>query len=377
MTGTQRLPALLTPLDAALAIWLQNLALVATEEVPLVEALGCVAADMAPLDPLPACDLAAGDGWALRASDLVGASSYSPLPLRSLPVWVEAGEPMPANCDCVVDADAIETLGSMVQVLTEAIPGQGVRRAGRDIAKGATAIEAGRTIGPSQHMIARAAGLESVRIRRPRVRILNIPSTLGETVTTELIAENARKAGARIVRGECEGRDADSIAKALNKALDTDACDLLVTTGGTGVGRTDATIAAIARCGEVSMHGIALLPGRTAALGRIGRLPIAALPGAPDQALAVWWTIALAAFDRLAGRMRQPMQILPLRRKIASQVGLAEIALLKQIDQGWMPLSVGDLSYAAIARADGWLLVDGASEGFAAGAPVGAYMLRD
>jgi molybdopterin molybdotransferase len=377
MTATQRLPALLTPLDAALAAWLQNLALVATDDVPLAEALGCVAAETAPLDPLPPRDLAAGDGWALRASDLVGASSYSPLPLRSPPVWVEAGEPMPANCDCVVDADVIETFGSMVQVLTDAIPGQGVRRAGRDIAKGATAIEAGRAIGPSQLMIARAAGLRRVRIRRPRVRILNIPSALRETTTVELIAENAGKAGALIARGECEGRDADSIAKALNRVPNANACDLLITIGGTGVGRGDATIAAIARCGEISVHGIALQPGRTAALGRIGSLPVVALPGAPDQALSVWWTIALAAFDRLAGRKVQPMQMLPLRRKIASTVGLAEIALLEQTDQGWMPLSVGDLSYAAIARADGWLLVNGASEGFAAGTPVGAYMLRD
>ena len=38
---------------------------------------------------------------------------------------------------------------------------------------------------------------------------------------------------------------------------------------------------------------------------------------------------------------------------------------------------VGDLSLAAIARADAWLAVPGGAEGFAAGTPVDAYMLRD
>ncbi len=42
-----------------------------------------------------------------------------------------------------------------------------------------------------------------------------------------------------------------------------------------------------------------------------------------------------------------------------------------------MPLAVGDLSLAAIARADAWLVISGGSEGFAAGTPVDAYILRD
>jgi molybdopterin molybdotransferase len=81
--------------------------------------------------------------------------------------------------------------------------------------------------------------------------------------------------------------------------------------------------------------------------------------------------------DRLSGRLpRQPMS-LPLARKIASGVGIAEIVLLEKLEGAWMPLSVGDLSLETIARADGWLAVPGASEGFAAGRPVDAYMLRE
>jgi len=99
MVPTQRLPVSLTPLDAARAALLQRLGLVAPVELPLADALGCVASDMPPLKPLPPRDVAALDGWALRARDLAGASSYTPLPLAVSPPWVEAGEPMPEHCD--------------------------------------------------------------------------------------------------------------------------------------------------------------------------------------------------------------------------------------------------------------------------------------
>jgi molybdopterin molybdotransferase len=159
--------------------------------------------------------------------------------------------------------------------------------------------------------------------------------------------------------------------------FDAQPCDLLVTVGGTGVGRTDATIEALAMRGALLAHGIALQPGRTAAIGRLAKCPVIALPGAPDQALAGWWTLVLPVLDRLSGSQPRQTRLLPLARKIASSVGIAEIVLLKNTDDAWMPLAIGDLALDAIGRADAWLAVPGGSEGFAAGTPVNAYMLRD
>src|SRR5437763_5439634 len=134
MIPTQRLPASLTPLNVVLTALLQRIEPVEPVTLPLAEALGCVVADMLPLPALPPRDIAVVDGWACRALDLVGASSYSSLPLATAPVWVEVGDGMPEGCDCVVDADSIDQTGSMAQALVEAIPGQGVRRGGGDIA---------------------------------------------------------------------------------------------------------------------------------------------------------------------------------------------------------------------------------------------------
>jgi molybdopterin biosynthesis enzyme len=367
---TQRLPPSLTPFDAALAGLLRELQPVAPIAVPLADALGCIAAETPVLKAYPPHDIAAVDGWALRANDLVGASSYSPLPLTAPPIWVETGDAMPDGTDCVLDADAVTTTGPISEVLAEGVPGQGVRRAGSDIAAGGSVVAPGANIRAADLMLARVAGVEALKVRRPRLRIVNVP---GGAESAWLIADHARTCGAAVVESDARARDAASIAQ----ALDTADCDLLLLVGGTGVGRTDAAVRALATRGEAQMHGIALEPGRTAAVGRLGTVPVIALPGSPDQAFAVWLALVHPVLDQMSARRQQDAVTLPLARKIASSVGVAEIALLVGEAGTWLPLAVGTLPLQTIARADAWLLVPGDSEGFAAGSPVDAYLLRE
>jgi molybdopterin molybdotransferase len=371
MNSNQRLPSL-TPLDIALTALCRELEPSKVIELPLREALGCVVAELPRLKAHPPYDIAVVDGWALRARDLVGASSYTPLVLTNLPPWVEVGDRIPQGCDCVLDDGALDQTGSIIQVLGEAIPGQGVRRAGGDLEGGFT-VAPGFRFRPLDLMVARAAAMERVKVRRPRVRIVNIPATTGERTTMQLMEESARASGAEVISAEASSRDAASVAK----ALDATACDLLITIGGSGLGRTDAALAALKQQGEVFAHGIALQPGRSSAVGRIGNVPAIALPGAVDQALGAWWALVLPVLDRLSQRLPAPTTVLPLARKIASGVGIAEIALLARNDGTWVPLAVGDLSLDSLFRADAWLIVPGSSEGFAAGTPVTAYMLRE
>ena len=72
----QRLPPSLTPLDTALAALLRGVEPVAPVELPLTEAAGRIAAGTPLLPACPPRAIAAADGWALHANDLVGASSY-------------------------------------------------------------------------------------------------------------------------------------------------------------------------------------------------------------------------------------------------------------------------------------------------------------
>ena len=367
---TQRLPLLLTPLDTALAALLRGIDPVAAEELPLSDAAGCVSAGMPLLSACPPRDIAAVDGWALCANDLIGASSYSPLYLTELPMWVDAGDTMPEGCDCVLDADAVEVSGPIAQVLSEGVPGQGVGRCGSDITESSPAAAPGYPIDAAALLLARVAGCEKLHVRRPRLRIVNVP---GAAATLQLIADLASAAGLDVSVHEAGARDAPSIVA----TLDVSACDLLLTIGGSGVGRADAAVTALVQRGAELAHGLALQPGRTAAAGRFGNVPVVALPGSPAQALAVWLALALPLIDRMSARQPRRAMTLPLARKIASGVGIAEIALLVEEHKTWMPLAVGEWPLHAIARADAWLLIPASHEGFAAGESVDAYRMRE
>jgi molybdopterin molybdotransferase len=156
---------------------------IAPSERPIAETLGSISAEMPLPCLLPAGDFASTDGWAFRARDLIGASSYSPLSLAVPLVWVEAGDRMPGGCNCVVDSDLVEFLGSMSQVSGEALSGQGVLGAGGDTGEGSLTIPTGRRLRALDLMLARTAGLKKLAIRCPRLHLIAVPAIAGHTMT--------------------------------------------------------------------------------------------------------------------------------------------------------------------------------------------------
>jgi molybdopterin molybdotransferase len=363
----------LTSLEAAFTALLEGLAPVAPVSLPLADALGCVAADMPTAGALPPKHVAVIDGWAFRSSDTVGAGSYSPVVVTAEAIWVEVGKPLPDGCDCVLEPGLVETVGSVVQILAEAVPGQGVRRAGEDMAAGRPVLVAGRAVTDLDLLVARSVRLDELSVRRPAVRLIDVAAMDGRQTTSHLIAGKIRAASAWCNGIERVARDAAAIAGLLGEG----SADLTVLVGGTGVGRSDATVEALAARGALIVHRIALRPGQSTAIGRIDDSPVLALPGAPDQALAAWLALVQPVLDRLMGRVSRRDPILPLARKISSVIGVTEIALVKEENASWMPLAVGDMPLDLIRCADAWLSVPGDSEGFAAGTPVGAFRLHE
>ncbi|MDQ6437690.1 molybdopterin-binding protein [Mesorhizobium sp. LHD-90] len=363
----------LTSLEAALAALLDGVRPVTPESVPLDQALGRVAAEMPPLaHALPVRDTAAMDGWACRALDLVGASAYSPLPLMVIPAWVETGDVMPEGCDCILRADLVDQGGPMAQAVGEAVPGEGVRRAGEDLAAGRVPAFEGEIVCAADLLAARKAGLSQLAVRTPRVRVIDVAAASGETLSTLLVTDTLKACGATMAAVEAAARDAATIAA----RLDGDACDLIILVGGTGDGRADPTAEALARRGALIAHRIAIRPGGTTAIGRLGAVPVLALPGSPDQALGAFLALVQPVLDRLSGRHERRTIMLPLVRKIASTVGLTEIALLGREQAGWTPLAVGEFSVEAVQRAEAWVTIHSGNEGYAAGTTIGACPLR-
>src|SRR5690606_1524708 len=178
---------------------LDGVAPVAATLLPLGQALGRVAAEMpAVVSAQPEQDVAAFDGWACRALDLVGASAYSPVALPTVPAWIETGDAMPKGCDCVLQADLVECHGPIAQAVGEAVPGQGVRRAGEDMAAGRPALLEGRTLSALDLLVARKAGLDELAVRIPRVRVVDVASGGRATLSRLLVTERLRAAAANL-----------------------------------------------------------------------------------------------------------------------------------------------------------------------------------
>jgi molybdopterin molybdotransferase len=370
--GHAQVPSLLTSLENALRLSLESIQPVAVSSVSLDEALGLVSAELAASSALPEKSLAVMDGWAVSASDCIGASSYSPVLLPKRPLWVENGQPLPDGCDSVIESDWLDLTTAAPQIVSEPRPGQGVRRAGEDIASGMSILSPGQSINQLALLVAARLGLQTLSVRQPRLRLIDIPSDDGVSSTTKYIIDVAVKAGARVTRTHARQRSAQAIAE----ALESGDADLMVTIGGTGEGKTDATAEALRVGNGLLAHGIAIAPGRTAAIGKLRHIPVVCLPGALEDALAAWWTLVLPILDRLTDRKRRN-ETRPLTRKIASAPGVADIVLLARDQDNWLPLSVGTLPLRALMQAEAWTVVPGHSEGLASGTPCVAYRFED
>ncbi len=338
----------------------------APADAPLDAAMGAVLAlGSTAGSPIPADDRAAIDGFALRSGDLSGASPYAPLALAVTPHFVSVGDRLPDGCDCVVEAGLVEQAGPLALVIGEARPGEGVRRRGADMGAGEPMLRPGTRLGPLDALLARSAGLHRLLVRRPRLRLVEMNGAAGGS-TLSLVTALASQVGVILDRRPVADPD----------ALAPDGCDVLLTIGGTGTGSADATASRLAEAGWTLRHGVALRPGRTSAVGRQGAAALVALPGSTDAALAAWLVLVEPLLRHLSSAWPSATQRASLSRKIASDAGHAELALLALTAEGsYDPLTVGALPLHALRDASAWTLVPAGSEGRPAGATIPIHPL--
>ncbi|HET8542550.1 MAG TPA: molybdopterin-binding protein [Anaeromyxobacter sp.] len=370
------------PLERAVA-WLDA----AAPPLPAVEVAvaGCVgrvpASPVAAPAPLPAVDRAGEDGWAVRAAETVGATAWGPASLRvqdsGAPLapggaaLVAAGAPIPSGADAIVPFDGAEARGASLEVLAPVAEGSGVERAGRAVPAGAPVVGGRRPLRPHDAALLAAAGIERIAVvARPRVRILvagpKAPASAFDAHGPMLRALVARDGGD--VEVERAGASGERLARAAAAA------ELVIVTGRSGTGPDDDAAPALAAAGELAVHGIALRPGGSAALGTVAGRPVVVLPGDPLACLCAYELLAGRVVRGLGGRdpeLPHPRREVEVGRKIASAVGVAEVVQVRLVAGRVEPLGVADFGgLASAAAADGFVVVPAAVEGYAPGARV-------
>jgi molybdopterin molybdotransferase len=389
-----------TPVEDALA-WIDaNVDSLDSETVALADAHGRVLASgiVSPIN-VPAFDRSAMDGFALKSAETVGAGDYNPLSFlvvgASMPgqpfdgtvgnreaARIMTGAPIPAGVDAVVPAEYATVREDSVEITTAVASLKHIGRTAEDVAAGSTVLEAGHRLRPQDVGLIASLGRADVPvIRQPRVRIVVTGNELAEPgserspyqifeANSHIIAGLVpRDGGVLFEKVRCQD-DRDSILKAVT---DPDA-DVVLISGGSSVGSEDHAPNIVRETGELPIHGVAMRPSSPAGIGRIESALIFLLPGNPVS--------CLCAYDFFAGRAIRHLAGLPsewphrtfkgiLNSKIVSQVGRVDYCRVRITEDKIEPVALSGASIlSSTTRANGFVIVPSALEGYATGTEV-------
>ncbi len=357
--------ARLMPLDDVMRRIAERVHPVTPREMRAAAALGAtLAQDIVVAELHPAAPLALIDGWAVHAESTADAGPYAPAVLPQLRE-VAVGEALYDDSDAVAPLEAVTWRGGNGEVHLAMTPGEGVLMPGTDAGVGEVLRQTGHRLRAVDVAAMQALGIAGARVRKPRIRVArggrgrnDIADAIADWVAYAIAADGGEPVATR-PGGEVEA------------LLTGGGVDAVAMIGGTGAGGRDDTVHALARSGSVEAHGIALLPGETAAFGIATSRPVLLMPGRLDAAVAVWLLIGQAILARLRdGTEPLASSKSTLIGKITSTVGLTELVLVRRVGDGVEPLASKYLPLATLAQADGWIVIPAASEGLPPGARI-------
>ncbi len=334
--------------EEALEKILSEVDVLEAETVPILESLGQVLAeDVESGINVPPLDNSAMDGYAVQSKDTAGASEQSPRFLSVIDtvmagsiskkqvvpgtaIRIMTGAPVPRGADSVVqfeDTDedkrkesAADEPVTRVGVFSEAKPGQNIRWAGEDVAKGVAMLKKGTVLRPAEVGLLASVGKSRVKVvRRPVIAVLatgnelvdideSLPeSKLYNSNTYSIASLVKRYGGIPKLLGIALDQE-DSLVSKLRQGLDT---DMMLTIGGVSVGDYDMVKDILARNGEMVFWKVRVKPGKPLAFGRLketdkssraGSIPLLGLPGNPVSCMVSFELFVRPAMLKMMGK---------------------------------------------------------------------------
>ena len=308
----------------------QALPPVATEEIPLMQALGrMVAEDIISPIHVPAHDNSAMDGFAFDGKQL----DLAPLKLRVVgtalagKAWqgnvktgecvkIMTGAVMPAGLDTVIAQELATVHTSGDETIVE-IPagilqtGDNRRKAGEDLQRGLPALRVGSALSPAALGLLASLGMAKVKVNR-QLRVAYFSTgdevlSLGDAMREGAVYDSNRftvfglltRMGCQVVDMGVVRDDPVLLEQAFSKASEN--ADVIITSGGVSVGEADFTKAMMKKLGDVAFWKIAMRPGRPMAVGRLGKCILFGLPGNPVAVMVTFLAFVKPALLHLMG----------------------------------------------------------------------------
>ena len=305
-------------LEEAQALVLANMRTMKAETVPLLEAVGRVAAQDVTSDiNVSPFDHSAMDGFALRSAQVAGATAEAPVVLSVIAeiaagdtfdgeaaegecVRIMTGAPLPVWADTVVKYEATENVegdgrpGSRVAFSAPFEPGDNIRAAGEEAKVGETVVAAGEVITAAGVGFLASCGAIEVPVHaRPKVAIIAIGSELVDSPTVPTPGK-IRNSNSYALAACAQAVGAvptmlpivEDTMEALEAAVDaaTREYDFVVTSGGASNGDFDFIKPVVEKLGSLLMTSVNMRPGKAQTFGIVNGTPVFGLPGNPAAA---------------------------------------------------------------------------------------------
>ncbi len=303
----------------------------APREIDLEACAGLVVADdVVAIEPLPAYDTSAMDGfathrvpdsswsWRVVGQSLAGHPFDGDLGPGEA-IRIMTGARVPSGAAGVVPLELVAELDGMVQTSGEVRAGANVRGRGSDHEVGEVVVPARTPLTAVHVAVLASLGHDRPRvIGRPRVGVLSTGDELAVTAAGGSGIRDANRPGLlALVRSDgatpvdlgVVGDDAQALADRLERAVAD--CDVVLLTGGVSVGDHDHVKHVLAYLAERSdgvarWMRVAVRPAKPLMFAVIGGVPVLGLPGNPASAFVSYQLFARPVLDRLAGDQTAP-----------------------------------------------------------------------
>jgi len=357
-----------------------------TESISIENALDRVLAkEIVANMSVPPFDRAAMDGYAVKAKETFGASSFKPKKLKLAEilhagassnrvlgkgecVQVATGSPIPEGADAVVMVEFTERNGNDVKILKPVYPRANISPKGEDIEEGKVVIKAGEQLFPARIGALAALGRKKVEVyEKPRIAVVPTGTEIKEVgssleqgqiydVNSYTLSSIINKNGAVPLRCKAVPDTNDELRNVTKNLLKQ---DMIVFSGGSSVGERDLLMSVIQEFGTVVFHGIQVKPGKPTLFALVAGKPVFGMPGYPTSCLINTYLLLVPAVRQMARLPPKTEKTMKARlaKRVASSTGRKQFLTVKIKGDLAYPVFKQSGAITSMTEADGYIVL--------------------
>lgn len=343
----------------------------------------------------PTYAASAMDGIFLFSEKIKEATEVTPVYLNENDFkYVNTGNPLDLSLgDCVVMIEElIELEDGNFKIIKNAKPWQHIRPIGEDIVAGEMLIKSNHKILPQDLGALITGGIKEIEVyKKPMVAIIPTGDEVIDIFKEEFKEKSVIDCNSYIFSAQIKEwggiphiqeklKDNYNEMKKKLKELSKN-YDVLVVNAGSSAGSKDYTKNVIEEIGEVTIHGVAIKPGKPTILGKINGKPVIGIPGYPVSAYLAMDIFMKPLLEKMTNIFNVENFIEgKLGKSIVSSLKhkeLVRVTLHKNKDEYIvMPLARGAGITTSLSKADGILEISKSVEGIGLGERVKVRLLK-